>query len=123
MKIKSLFFFLSAITILAISCKKDTPATTVPAFTFTTTILEGTANASGEFELKGRLNSAVRLEQVTLTKEGQSTAFIIDNSTAKNKTEYDFVYNVTGITANTYIIISATDQAGGNKTERYLIKK
>jgi hypothetical protein len=123
MKFKLLFIFLSAITILAVSCKKDTTATTIPAFTFNTTVLEGTANANGEFELKGRLNSAVRLEQVTLTKEGQNTPFILDNSTAKNKTEYDFSYTVTGITSNTYIIISATDQAGGNKTERYLIKK
>ncbi len=123
MKIKSLFFLLFAVMISVISCKKDSPAATIPTVTFATSILEGTANASGEFELKGHISSATRLEQVTLTKEGQSTAFIVDNSTAKNKNEYDFVYLVTGITSNTYIIISITDQAGGNKTERYLIKK
>lgn len=123
MKIKFLVLFLSAIIIVGTSCKKDTTVNSIPAFTFSTTVLEGTANASGVFDIQGHISSAVRLEQVTLTKEGQSTAFIIDNSTAKNKNEYDFVYNVTGITANTYIVISATDQSGGNKTERYLIKK
>jgi hypothetical protein len=123
MKIKSLLLLLCLATISFVSCKKDSPIVSIPAITFANSILEGTANASGEFELKGHISSATRLEQVTLTKEGQSTAFIVDNSTAKNKNEYDFVYQVTGITANTYIIISITDQAGGNKTERYLIKK
>jgi hypothetical protein len=123
MKIKSLIFLVFAIITATISCKKDSPAVSIPTVTFATSILEGTANASGEFELKGHISSATRLEQVTLTKEGQSVAFLVDNTTAKNKNEYDFSYLVTGITANTYIIISITDQAGGNKTERYLIKK
>lgn len=123
MKIKLLFFLLLTIMMGVISCKKESPAVTIPAVTFATSVLEGTANASGEYEIKGHISSATRLEQVILTKEGQSAAFIIDNSTAKNKNEYDFVYLVTGITSNTYIIISITDQAGGNKTERYLIKK
>ena len=123
MKTKLLLLLLCVTTIIMVSCKKDSPVVGIPKVTFATSILEGTANANGEFEIKGRISSATRLEQVTLTKEGQSAAFIVDNSTAKNKNEYDFVYLVTGITSNTYIIISITDQAGGNKTERYLIKK
>lgn len=123
MKIKSLLLLLCIATISFVSCKKDTPVVSVPTITFATSILEGTANASGEFEIKGHVSSATRLEQVTLTKEGQSAAFMVDNSTAKNKNEYDFSYLVTGISVNTFIIISITDQAGGNKTERYLIKK
>ncbi len=123
MKMKSLLLLICITTISFVSCKKDTPIVSIPAITFATSILEGTANASGEFEIKGHISSANRLEQVTLTKEGQSAAFIVDNSTAKNKNEYDFSYLVTGITANTYIVISITDQAGGNKTEKYLIKK
>lgn len=121
MKIKSLLLLLTVI-IATISCKKDSPAST-PLVTYTTSALEGTANAAGEFELKGHISSVVRLEQVTLTKEGQANAFIVDNTTAKNKNEYDFAYMVTGITSNTYIIISTTDQSGGNKTDRYLIRK
>jgi hypothetical protein len=121
MKIKSLLLLLTVI-ITTISCKKDTAAS-IPVITYNTSVLEGTANANGEFEIKGHISSAVRLEQVVLTKEGQATAFMVDNTTAKNKNEYDFSYLVTGITSNTYIIISATDQSGGNKTDRYLVKK
>lgn len=123
MKIKLLFLGLFTMMLGISSCKKDSTQASIPVVTFATSILEGTANASGQFELKGHISSAVRLEQVVLTKEGQSAAFLVDNTTAKNKNEYDFVYNVTDITANTYIIISVTDQSGGNKTERYLIKK
>ena len=121
MKFKSLLLLL-AVIITTISCKKDSPVNT-PVITYNTSVLEGTANASGVFEIKGHISSAERLDQVVLTKEGQSAAFIVDNSTAKNKTEYDFAYLVTGITSNTYVIISVTDQSGGNKTDRYLVKK
>jgi hypothetical protein len=86
MKLKFSYILLIAVVITAFSCKKDTPAS-VPTITFSTFALEGTANANGEYELKGRISSATRLEQVTLTKEGQTNAFLLDNSTAKNKTE------------------------------------
>ena len=122
MKIKSLLFLLFTVIITTISCKKDSPAS-IPTVTFATTALEGTANASGEFELKGHISSATRLDQVTLTKDGQSAAFLVDNTTAKNKNEYDFSYLITGITANIFITMSITDQSGGNKTVKYLIKK
>ncbi len=102
------------------SCKKDTD---VPQLTFANNIAEGNANASGEYTITGHISSAVRLEQVTLTKEGQSAPFFVDNSTAKNKNEYDFTYLVTGITANTFILIDVYDQGGSKITQRFLIKK
>ena len=106
--------------ILFVSCKKDTVK---PQVTFTGNVLEGTANASGEYTITGHISSTVSLDKVTLTKEGQATHFLIDESTAKNKNEYDFVYLVTGITANTYIVINIYDQNGGKITQRFLIKK
>jgi hypothetical protein len=118
----ALFLFLSVI-ISTISCKKESIATSAPIITYATTILEGKSNAAGEFEIQGHVSSATRLQNITLTKEGQSVAFMNDNSNPKNKTEYDFNYLVAGITKDTYIIISVNDQSGGNKTDRYLIKR
>ncbi|MBS4044229.1 MAG: hypothetical protein KGZ59_10475 [Chitinophagaceae bacterium] len=102
------------------SCKKDV---SLPQLTFTNNISEGTADANGEYRITGHISSFVRLDRVILTKEGQSTYFILDESTAKNKTEYDFSYLITGITANTYIIIDVYDQNGGKSSYRFLIKK
>ncbi len=120
MKTKS--FLLMALTAMFffISCKKEGSN---PQLTFTSNIVEGTANASGEYTITGHISSAVRLDKVVLTKEGKSTPFLVDESTAKNKNEYDFSYLVTGITANTYIIIDVFDQGGGKVTQRFLIKK
>jgi hypothetical protein len=109
----AMFFF--------ISCKKD--ADSNPQLTFTNNVAEGTANASGEYTITGHISSVVRLDKVVLTKEGQLTSFLVDESTAKNKNEYDFSYLVTGITANTYIILDVYDQSGGKITLRFLIKK
>ena len=122
MKMKTKFFFLMALTAIffVVSCKKES---TIPALSFTNNVSEGTANASGEYTITGHISSAVRLEKVLLTKEGQSTAFLVDASTAKNKNEYDFSYLVTGIIANTYIVIDVYDQSGGKITQRFLIKK
>lgn len=114
--------FLS-ILLFATSCKKQDHPTSVPTITYSTTILEGRSNNQGEFEIEGHVSSATRLEKITLTKEGQSVAFMVDNSNPKNKTEYDFNYLVAGITIDTYVIISAVDQLGGTKTDKYLIKK
>jgi hypothetical protein len=112
MALTAMFFF--------VSCKKETAT---PQLTFTSNITESTANAAGEYTITGHISSAVRLDKVVLTKEGQTTAFLVDESTAKNKNEYDFSYLVTGITANAYIIIDVYDQNGGRITQRFLVKK
>jgi hypothetical protein len=121
MKIK--FFSLMCLTAMLffVSCKKDTA--TPLQLTFANNITEGTANASGEYTITGHISSSVRLDKVELKKEGQPTPFLVDESTAKNKNEYDFSYLVTGITVNTYIIIDVYDQGGGKTTQRFLIKK
>ena len=103
-----------------VSCKKES---TNPQLTFTNNAVEGTVNANGEYSITGHISSTVRLDKVVLSKEGQTTPFLVDESTAKNKNEYDFSYLVTGITANTYIIIDVLDQGGGKVTLRFLIKK
>ena len=119
---KTKFFLLMALTamFIVVSCKKDR---TVPQLSFTNSVAEGTANASGEYTITGHISSVVRLDKVILTKEGQTTPFLIDETTAKNKIEYDYSYLVTGITTNTYIIIDVFDQGGGKTTQRFLIKK
>ena len=116
---KTTFVLLMTLTVLLffVSCKKESN----PSLTFT--VADGTANANGEYTITGHISSAVRLDKVTLTKEGQSVLFIIDESTAKNKNDYDFSYLITGITSNTYIIIDVYDQNGGKITQRFLIKK
>ncbi len=101
-----------------VSCKKES---TNPKINFTNNVAQGIANSSGEYTIIGHISSAVRLDKVVLTKEGTNTPFLIDESTAKNKNEYDFSYLVTGITVNTYIIIDAFDQGGGKITQRFLI--
>lgn len=120
MKTKS--FLLMALTAMffVVSCKKES---TIPHLSFANNVGEGTANARGEYTITGHIKSVVRLEKVILTKEGQTTAFLVDESTAKNKNEYNFSYLVTGITTNTYIIIDVYDQGGGKITQRFLIKK
>ncbi len=119
---KNKLFLLTAIAVLFLvaSCKKDNAA---PQIVFSNNIAEGTASNAGEFTIAGHLSSVVRLDKVTLTKEGAATPFFTDESTAKNKTEYDFSYLVTGITANTYIVLDAYNQEGGKTTARFLIKK
>lgn len=117
------YFLLLAVTCIfsLTSCKKEDSQK--PQLSFTNNITEGNANANGEYTITGHISSAVRLDKVVLTKEGQTTPFLVDESTAKNKNEYDFTYLVTGITANTYIIIDVYDQGGGKTTLRFLIKK
>ena len=117
MKTKPILLMTFTALLFFVSCKKESN----PKLTFT--VAEGTANANGEYTITGHISSAVRLDKVTLTKEGQSVLFIIDESTAKNKNEYDFSYLITGITSNTYIIIDVYDQNGGKITQRFLIKK
>jgi hypothetical protein len=120
---KTKFFLLTALSAMFffVSCKKDSAAK--PVVTISNNAVEGTATAGGDYTLTGHISSSVRLDKVVLTKEGQVTSFFIDESTAKNKNEYDFSYLITGITANTYILIDVYDQAGGKITLRFLIKK
>jgi hypothetical protein len=120
---KKMHLLLTMLTTLFLlgSCKKD--STPLPTLTFTNNLVEGTASNNGEYTITGRISSTVRLEKVVLTKEGQATPFLTDDSTAKNKNEYDFSYLVTGITANTYIVIDVYDQSGGKITLRFLVKK
>ena len=120
MKTRSFLLMTLTAMLFFVSCKKESVS---PQLTFTNNVLEGSANSSGEYTITGHISSPVRLDKVILTKEGQATPFFVDESTAKNKTEYDFSYLVTGITANTYIVIDIYDQEGGKISQRFLIKK
>ena len=104
-----------------ISCKKD--STSDIKFNYTNNISSGTADANGNYTITGHITSAIRLDSVTLTKQGQSRPALIDVSTAKNKTDYTFSYLVTGITANTTILIDVFDQNGGKIESTFLINK
>ena len=106
--------------LLFTACSKNTQE---PSFAFTNNTTEGQANQSGEYTITGTLQSEVRLEKVTLTKEGQNNPFLVDDSEAKNKNTYSFSYLVTSINASTYIILDAYDQDGGKTTARFLIRK
>lgn len=111
-----------------LSCKKDDDA---PAPSITFDEIEGVADNQGNYLLTGTILSDVLLDKVILTKEGtvspnltiagESNTYT-DDSTAKNKNEYDFSYQITGVVANTYIIMDLYDQDGGKKTIKFLIK-
>ena len=127
-KVSILLFFISVLVVSISSCKKDDDAA-VPSITFTET--EGIADNKGEFLLTGTILSEVQLEKVVLTKEGTVSPNLTiageantynDNSTAKNKTEYEFAYQITGISADTYIVLDIYDQNGTKKTVKFLIK-
>jgi hypothetical protein len=106
---------------LFVSCKKDD--TDPPVVTFTNSVAEGNANSSGEYTMTGHITSETRLDKVTLTRQGESAAFYLDESTAKNKNEYDYSYLVTGITVNTTIIMDVYDLSGDKTSVEFLIKK
>lgn len=120
MKTKLLALLSMTALLFFASCTKDKAA---PAFTFANNATEGQASQAGAFTITGTLQSEVNLLKVTLTKEGQSNPFFVDDSEAKNKNTYSFSYLVTGISANTYIILDAYDQDGGKTTARFLIRK
>ena len=122
MRIK--FFFITVALVLASglflnSCSKNDDAA-LPIITFSET--EGIANSQGEYTISGHIHSDVRLDKVIVTKAGSTIPFLTDDSTAKNKTEYDFAYLITGITANTYITIDIYNQADGKTTAQFLIR-
>ncbi|SRR5258706_2201979 len=121
MKTKILLIFAMTITSLFTSCKKDSASHFQISFANNTAA--GTANANGEYTLTGHISSAVSLEKVTLTKLGEGVAFLVDESTAKNKNEYDYSYLITGINANTAIIMDVYDQKGGTTSAQFLIYK
>lgn len=115
---------LSAILLIAVfvfSCKKDSPPT--PSIAITDNLTQGTSNASGEYTLTGLITSAVKLDKVVITKEGDSQPYIIDDSTPKNKLEYSFSYQFTAITKNTNYIIDIYDLNGGVTTIKFLVIK
>jgi len=113
----ALFAFLTLFSFQ--SCKKDTGSQ--HQVTFAESV--GIANNNGEYTIEGLVTSPVRLDKILLTKQGQSTPFIEDNTTAKNKTEHTFSYQVTGITADTYIIMDIYNLEGGKSTSKFLIRK
>ena len=117
------YFFITAICVLASglflnSCSKDDAAR--PTITFNQT--EGKANSQGEYIVSGRIQSEIALSKVIITKEGSSTPFLTDDTTAKNKTDYDFAYLITGVTTNTYLIVDIYNQANDKTTVRFLIR-
>ena len=120
MKTKTLTLLSLFALLFFASCSKNNSN---PKFAFTNNVTEGQADASGEYIITGTLTSEVNLDKVTLTKEGQSSPFLTDDSEAKNKNTYSFVYLVTGINSNTYIILDAYDQDGGKTTAKFLIRK
>ena len=120
MKTKFLFLAFFSALLFLVSCSKDDAA---PKITFTNNVMEGQANAQGEFILTGHISSEALLDVVTLTKQGEADPFLVDESTAKNKKEYDFSYLITGITANTTIIMKLYDQDGQVVTANFYIRK
>jgi len=121
MKIKSFLLFALASICFLFSCKKNEP--TAIQFNFTNNVAVGTADVNGDYTITGHIASSARLDSVTLTKQGESIPFLIDNSTAKNKLDYTFSYLVTGITANTTIILDVFEQNGGKIETTFLINK
>ena len=73
--------------------------------------------------MTGHISSQVSLAKVTLTKQGQADALMVDESTAKNKNEFDYSYLIAGINTNTTIIMDVYDLDGGKTTAQFLIKK
>ncbi|WP_426091749.1 hypothetical protein [Flavobacterium sp. DSR3-2] len=117
------YFFITAIFVLASglflnSCSKDDAA--VPTITFNQT--EGKANSQGEYTVSGRIQSEIALSKVIITKEGSNIPFLTDDTTAKNKTDYNFAYLITGVTTNTYVIVDIYNQANDKTTVRFLIR-
>ena len=115
-------FFIAMALVLTLgflnSCSKS-DATAPPTISFTQP--QGMANVQGQYTITGHIHSDIRLNKVILTKEGASAPFLIDDSTAKNKTEYDYSYLVTGITAPTYIVIDIYNLSDQKTTVRFLI--
>ena len=101
------------------ACSKDTGSQHNVTFSES----EGIANNNGEYTMQGTITSPIKMDKILLTKEGQSAPFISDTTTAKNKTEHTYSYQVTGITQNTYIRIDVYNMEGGKSSSQFLIKR
>lgn len=121
MKTKIVIVYSAILFMLLTGCKRDNIS--VFQVDFTGNSVEGVANANGEFTLTGHIFSGVSLSHVTLTRQGESEVFMLDESSAKGKNEYDFSYPIAGITANTTIIMDAYDQIGGRYSAQFFILK
>ncbi len=108
----SALFFLS-------SCKKDSGDRHQASFAEAA----GKANANGEYTTERQIVSPVRLDKITLTKEGHPEPFLEDAATAKNKAEHTFAYQVTGITQDTSVIMDFYHPDGGKSTSKFLIRR
>ena len=109
---------LLAISVLSCS-KNDDPVVPVPSIVFD--VAQGLA-VNGEYRMTGTITSEVKLLKVILTKEGASVPFLIDDSTARNKNTYSYSYLVTGITANTTVLIDIYDQNNTKTSASFLIR-
>ena len=118
MKTRFLMIIALFASVTLFSCQKESQE---PQIVFANNTMEGKAS-NGEYNLTGIITSEVKLQKVTLTVEGQTTPFLVDESTASNKLEYEFTYLITGITADTYVVIDVYDQEGGKRTTRFLIR-
>jgi hypothetical protein len=103
------------------ACKKESGSTVL--MTISSTAQQGTADESGQYSLSGHISSQTPLDKITLTRQGQSIPFLTDESSVKNKKEYDYTYKVTGITSNTTISMDVFDQKGGKSGMLFVIKK
>ena len=106
------------IAVSVLSCSKDSPKP-IPAITFTQA--EGKA-VNGQYTITGTITSSIALLKVILTKEGDTTPFITDDTTAKNKTSYTYSYLITGITKDTNILIDIYDQNNTKTSSKFLIR-
>jgi len=121
MKTKIVSLFCAALLILPAGCKRDNIS--VFDVRFTANYVSGVVNEKGEYTLTGHIFSGVSLSHVSLTWEGDSEPFMTDESTAKNKNEYDFSYQITGITENTTMIMDVYDQIAGRYSTRFFLLK
>ena len=120
-KLRILFFLAACALVFFVSCKKENGSRF--QITFTNNLTEAFADSNGEYTLTGHISSRVPLEQVTLTKQGEAWAFLIDDAIAKDKNEYDYSYLVTGITTNTTVVMEVYDQYGSKSSALFLIKR
>ena len=116
--LKQRILIIAFVGLSVLSCSKSTPKP-VPSITFTQA--EGKA-VNGQYTITGTITSSVALLKVILTKEGDTTPFITDDSTAKNKTSYTYSYLITGITKDTNILIDIYDQNNTKTSSKFLIR-
>lgn len=119
MKTYSPLLLLCSIFVFFTSCKKDASN---PAFVFPGNVYEGQAN-NGSYTIVGTLQCQANLRKVTVQREDETQPFIVDELEERSKQSYEFSYEVTGITHDTYIALDAFDQNGGKSRAMFLVKK